>query len=154
MKTLQRTLLLALLSGFIFLTSCERLLFCHESNVSMSGAGKSHNKGENCMQCHKAGGEGEGCFNAAGTVYQSNLQNTISSGSVAFYTGPDGTGTLKYTLAIDGKGNFYSTNKMDVSGLYPVVTGPNGNASYMGSALTSGACNSCHNQSTSKISVN
>lgn len=150
---IQHLLGVALIGGFVLLSSCEKLLSCHESNISMAGKNNSHNKGQNCMQCHKAGGEGEGCFNVAGTIYQTNLQSTVNSGTVELYTEPNGQGNLKYTIEIDGKGNFYTTNKVDYTGLYPKVTGPSGASIYMGSALSSGACNSCHGQSTSKIGI-
>lgn len=136
------------------MSSCEKLFACHETNISSVGSNKSHNKGQNCMQCHTAKGQGEGCFNVAGTVYQSNLQNTVNSGKVELFTGPNGTGTLKYTIDIDGKGNFYTTANVDYTGLYPRVTGPSGATISMGSSLSSGACNACHGQSTAKIAIN
>ena len=105
------------------------------------------------MVCHRSSGEGEGCFIAAGTVCDANMMNTVSSGKVDFYTGPNETGTLKQTVFIDGKGNFYTTAKFSPEGLYPVVTGPTGNKKMMGSALSSGECNSCHGSSTDKLWV-
>lgn len=135
------------------LNSCNGKYACHEDNISAAGADDSHNKGQNCMVCHQAKGEGEGCFIAAGTVYDQNLLNTVSSGKVDFYTGPNETGTLKQTILIDSKGNFYTTADFSPVGLYPVVTGPTGNKKEMGSALTSGACNSCHGSSTDNLWV-
>ena len=52
----------------VFLFSCEKEGACDEYNVSESNGSKSHNFGNNCIQCHQAGGEGEGCFVAAGSV--------------------------------------------------------------------------------------
>jgi mono/diheme cytochrome c family protein len=135
------------------LNSCNGTYACHDDNISAAGSSKSHNKGQNCMVCHQAKGEGEGCFIAAGTVYDQNLLNTVSSGKVDFYTGPNETGTLKQTIIIDSKGNFYTTADFSPVGLYPVVTGPTGNKKEMGSALTSGACNSCHGSSTDNLWV-
>ncbi|MFZ9588045.1 MAG: hypothetical protein ACO29U_10640 [Crocinitomicaceae bacterium] len=135
------------------LNSCEGAFNCHEDNISAAGSNKSHNKGQNCMQCHRSSGEGEGCFIAAGTVYDMNMMNTVSSGKVDFYTGPNETGTLIQTILIDGKGNFYSTAKFSPEGLYPVITGPTGNKKYMGSSLSTGACNSCHGSSTDALWV-
>ena len=105
------------------------------------------------MVCHQAKGDGKGCFIAAGTVYGMDMMTTVSSGKVDFYTGPNETGTLKQTIMIDSKGNFYTTADFSPVGLYPVVTGPTGNKKEMGSALTSGACNSCHGSSTDKLWV-
>lgn len=135
------------------LNSCNGTYACHEDNISAAGADDSHNKGQNCMVCHQAKGEGNGCFIAAGTVYDQNLLNTVSSGKVDFYTGPNETGTLKQTILIDSKGNFYTTADFSPVGLYPVITGPTGNKKEMGSALTSGACNSCHGSSTDNLWV-
>ena len=138
--------------GFISLNSCEKS-GCHEKNISAAGGSKSHNKGQNCMNCHYSGGEGEGCFTAAGTVYNSALTSTLNGGTIEFYTQPDGGGTLKKSVAVDSKGNFYTTESFDVQGLYPVLKTTTGNAYYMGSALSNGQCNSCHNNSTtSRIS--
>jgi cytochrome c553 len=135
------------------LNSCKGTFACHDDNISAAGSNKSHNKGQNCMQCHQAKGEGEGCFIAAGTVYSADMMTTVSGGKVDFYTGPNETGTLKQTIMIDSKGNFYTTADFSPVGLYPVVTGPTGNKKEMGSELTSGACNSCHGASTDKLWV-
>lgn len=135
------------------LNSCEGAFNCHNDNISAAGSNKSHNKGQNCMQCHRSNGEGEGCFVAAGTVYNSSMMNTVNSGKVDFYTGPNETGTLKQTIFIDAKGNFYTTAKFNPEGLYPVVTGPTGNKKMMGSSLASGECNSCHGSSTDNLWV-
>lgn len=144
------------LAGAVFglsLNSCKGTYDCHEDNISAAGSDKSHNKGQDCMQCHRSKGEGEGCFIAAGTVYDMSMMNTVSSGKVDFYTGPNETGTLMQTILIDGKGNFYSTAKFNPEGLYPVITGPTGNKKYMGSSLSTGACNSCHGSSTDALWV-
>ena len=126
---------------------------CGEENISYLGDNESHNKGQNCMQCHSDGGEGEGCFVAAGTVYDSLQQNTITTGKVEFYTEPNGLGTKIKTVEIDAKGNFFTTDMFNLQGLYPVVVGPTGNKNYMSSPLTTGQCNSCHNV-TNRIWVN
>lgn len=153
MKLINRLFFILFIASFGILGACKKLWACHEQNISSAGSNHSHNKGMNCMQCHKAGGEGEGCFNVAGTVYQANLQNTVSSGKVELYTGPNGTGTLKYTIDIDSKGNFYTTANVAYTGLYPKVTGPSGASISMGSPLSTGACNSCHGASTAKIGI-
>jgi len=105
------------------------------------------------MQCHNSTGEGEGCFNVAGTVYKADLQNSQTGGTVELYTEPNGAGTLKYTIAIDSKGNYYTTANVDYTGLYPKVTSPSGASIYMGSPLTSGACNTCHGSNSSKLGL-
>lgn len=133
-------------------SSCEKnKSTCSESNISKAGGDDSHNMGMNCMQCHTSGGEGEGCFIAAGTVYNQSFNATLSSGNVKFYTGPNGSGNLVKTIAIDSKGNFHTTEAVDVSNLYPAITGPNGTTQYMSSKPGTGSCNSCHGASTDKL---
>jgi hypothetical protein len=72
---------------------------------------------------------------------------------VEFYTAANGGGTLKYTIQIDGKGNFYSTEAMTLTGLYPAIKNANGTM-YMGSSLSTGACNTCHGNSTGALYAN
>lgn len=123
----------------------------NERNVSSNGANKSHNMGQNCMNCHKSGGPGEGIFNVAGTLYDSLQTSTYPNANIQLYTGPNGTGTLKYTIQADAKGNFFTTDAIDFgSGLYPAAVGSLG-THYMGSAITMGQCSSCHGVSTGKI---
>jgi hypothetical protein len=70
---------------------------------------------------------------------------------VRLYTGPNGTGTLKYSVEGDGLGNFFTTkNAKFGTGLYPSVQGKNG-TKHMSTAITTGACNSCHGNTTGKI---
>lgn len=142
-----------LVSMMIILTvSCKKGE--NETNISSYGSSKSHNMGQNCMNCHKSGGEGEGWFNVAGTVYDSSFAHTLGGGTVKLYTGPGGTGTLKYTVQVDTKGNFYTTETIDFgSGLYPAIQGTS-NTHYMSATISTGQCNSCHGVSTNKIWTN
>ena len=152
-KLITMGLLTALFVGMVATQGCEKE--GNETNISATNGNKSHNMGQNCMNCHKSGGEGEGWFNAAGTVYNAAFTATKPNGTIKLYTGPDGTGTLKYTIQVDAKGNFYTTESISFgSGLYPSVTGTTGDVQYMSTAITTGACNSCHNVSTDKIWVN
>ena len=129
---------------------------CGESNISYNNQSKSHNMGQNCMNCHNDGGSGKGCFNIAGTVYSSNSSNTTKpNGTIKLYTGPNASGTLKATIQIDAKGNFHSTDAIDFSSeVYPVVYGSSGNVQCMPSGTKNGACNSCHGSNGNKIWVN
>ena len=79
-----------------------------ESNNGSDNGSKSHNMGQNCMNCHKQGGSGEGWFNVAGTVYDSLGKSTYPNATVNLYTGPNGTGSLKYSFNVDASGNFYT----------------------------------------------
>ncbi|HNB81752.1 MAG TPA: hypothetical protein PLP34_06265 [Chitinophagaceae bacterium] len=120
-------------------------------NISAYNKTESHNMGRNCMDCHKSGGEGEGWFQVAGTVYTSSFSTTYPNSTVYLYTGPNGTGTLKYTVQVDGKGNFYTTESIDFgSGLYPAIKG-NTTTHYMSTVTSTGQCNSCHGVSNDKM---
>lgn len=123
---------------------------CDEVNNSFHGSTESHNMGNSCMNCHANGGPGEGCFNVAGTAYDSLQTSTLANATIHLYSAPGGGGVLKHTLQVDAKGNFYSTENISASGLYAAVVGPT-TTKYMSSPLSSGNCNSCHGNSTDRI---
>jgi len=121
------------------------------TNEGSFNGGTSHNMGKNCMNCHKSGGQGEGIFTVAGTVYDAQKTNTFSNATVKLFTGTNGTGTLKYTFQADTRGNFYTTGNVTFgSGLFPAVQGKS-STNYMSSAITTGQCNSCHGASQDRI---
>ena len=121
-------------------------------NISSANSSKSHNAGQNCMNCHKKGGEGDGWFSIAGTAYRPDLA-TAQNAVINLYTAPNGGGELKKIVSGDLLGNFYTTDIQAFgTGLYPSVT-YNGNTSYMSGSILHGACNSCHGISTDKIIV-
>jgi cytochrome c553 len=127
-----------------------------EEKISKHNSSESRNMNGNCMNCHRQGGSGEGSFNIAGTVF-ANVAGTQKqpNGFVKLYTLPNGNGELKYTLEVDGLGNFYSTENIDFSaGLYPAIVHANGNVKYMPQTITSGSCNSCHGVSTQNLWIN
>ncbi len=104
------------------------------------------------MSCHHPGGEGEGCFKVAGSIYDSLFTHSLSNVTVKLYTGANGTGTLKAVVDGDQLGNFYSTEFINFNNyLYPSVTGPSGETRFMISAVTSGECNSCHGVTQNSI---
>ena len=90
---------------------------------------------------------------AAGSVQNAALTAPETSGQVEFYSGPNGTGSLVYTIPLDAKGNFYTTKIMGVNGLYPAIKNATG-TQFMGSSLTTGACNTCHGSSTGALYSN
>lgn len=152
MKSNPIKLPLLALAMFLIFQNCKRENG-NETKISAFNKTESHNMGKNCMECHKAGGGGEGWFNLAGTVYKPDLATTYPNTTVALYTQPNGQGMLKYTLQVDGRGNFYSTESIDYSsGLYPVVRSDTASMA-MPTAVMAGNCNSCHGVSTSKIWV-
>lgn len=130
------------------------MLSCEEGNetmISTYDSDESHKAGQNCMNCHTKGGEGEGWFEVAGTVYDSSGTSTYPNATVKFYSGPNGTGTLQYTLQVDARGNFYSTEEMNApGGLYVSVQGDL-QTNHMLSILDSRNCNSCHGAGTDRI---
>ena len=80
-------------------------------NISSTHDDESHNMGQNCLNCHKSGGSGEGWFSLAGTVYDSLKTATLPNSTVKLYSGPNGTGSLIGIIEVDGLGNFYTTNR-------------------------------------------
>jgi cytochrome c553 len=139
-------------AGFMMLTSCEKEgEGGNEANTSFTGSAESHNMGQNCMNCHQRGGEGEGWFNVAGTIYNEANNKPVSNGRVELYTGPNGTGNLAYTFEVDSKGNFYTTENVNFgNGLYAASV-VSQSRRFMPDPVTTGQCNSCHGDSTHKI---
>lgn len=145
------TIMLMAILGMVSIQSCEKEKGASVTNISAAGKTKSHNMGQNCMNCHKSGGEGEGWFNAAGTVYNEAGTATLKSGTVELYTGPNSTGNLRGTIIVDGLGNFYTTEAINFSGgLYPSVKGST-IKQHMSTNISNGQCNSCHGVSTNKL---
>jgi len=126
----------------------------NETNISAYNDTESHYMGDNCMTCHKSGGEGEGWFTVAGTSYIQSLKAEYPNATVKLYSGANGSGNLIATIEVDGYGNFFTTKTINLSkGVYPSITGTTGNTQYMPISTTLGACNSCHGSSTGKIWV-
>ena len=150
--------ILAAFLGILFIVSCEKDNGNGgdgggETKISSPNSSSSHNMGRNCMTCHVSGGQGDGWFNAAGTVWDSTGNQTNPNATVKLFTKPNGEGTLRATLYADAKGNFYTTAAIDFTGgLYPAVTGAT-TTKYMSTSITMGACNSCHGVSQAKMWV-
>jgi nitrate/TMAO reductase-like tetraheme cytochrome c subunit len=133
-----------LLIGFIaVLFACEK-----EDGEEVEGqsnvSGTSHNTGRNCLSCHQ--------FTAAGSVYNKALTTSYPGANVKLTLQANGAGTVLGTFTVNKSGSFYTSSSINYgSGIYVSVTGNSGTAKYMTSAITTGACNSCHGSSTSKI---
>ena len=133
-----------LLIGFLaVLFACEK-----EDGEEVGGestaSGTSHNTGKNCLNCHQ--------FNAAGSVYNKALSSGLQGAIVKLTTQANGAGTVLGTFTVNKSGSFYSSNSINFgTGIYVSVTGSSGSPKYMSSAITTGACNSCHGSSTSKV---
>lgn len=144
--------LFSLILILLVFSQCKHENENNENLVSKHNGTKSHNDGTNCMNCHKSGGNAEGFFTIAGSVYDSLAQHVYPNATIRLYSGANGTGTLIASVEVDAKGNFYTTEKVDFgSGLYPSVTGTTGNKNYMSSKTLSGACASCHGTTTAVI---
>ncbi len=147
------TLLMTVLTIVVLISACEKNGE-NERKISHYNNTESHETGMNCMNCHRSGGEGEGWFNVGGTVYNEQMNAVFPNATIRLYTGENGTGQLKGTIEVDGKGNFYTTESIDFSGgLFPSVEGQN-STKYMTTAIGAGACNSCHGVSTDKLWTN
>lgn len=148
-----------LVLGLLWLAAMAGIFSCGKTvdsptQISDHNLNISHNPSSNCMSCHMPGqiGTGKGNFTVAGTIYDSFQNNQYPNTYIRFYTGPNGTGTLKYTIKGDKFGNFYTTEAMDMKeGLYVSVQGINA-AKHMSTPVYVGQCNSCHNKKiTSRI---
>lgn len=125
-----------------------------EVKISSYNDDDSHKNGQNCMSCHSSGGSGEGWFNVAGSVYDSSKINPYPNAVVKLYSEPNESGTLIKLIEVDGKGNFYTTERINFENeLYVSVTDTNGNSKIMNSPISTGACNSCHGTSFDNIWV-
>ncbi len=139
--------------SFTIISSCKKEE--NETKISSHNSDESHNAGQNCMNCHRSGGEGEGNFTVAGTIYDSTGTSVNPNGTVKIYSHPNGNGNVLATIEVDAKGNFYTTESIDLSsGTYPSITGASGSTRDMPDITTSGACNSCHGVSQARIWIN
>lgn len=123
----------------------------NETKISSYNSDESHKAGQNCMICHVSGGDGEGWFTVAGTVYENGLTSVLPNATVKLYADSNGAGELVATIEVDEKGNFYTTKVVNFgTGLFTLVEG-NTTTKNMYSSITSGKCNSCHGVSTDRI---
>ena len=133
-----------LLIGFVaVLFACEK-----EDGEEVGGqstaSGTSHNTGKNCLSCHQ--------FTAAGSVYNKALSSGFTGAVVKLTTQANGAGTVLGTFTVNKSGSFYTSSSINYgTGIYVSVTGSSGSTKYMGSTIATGACNSCHGSSTSKV---
>ena len=145
-------ILTMMISTLFLFESCEKEENeGNETMISSYNETESHNMGQDCMSCHVQGGDGEGWFVVAGTVYDSLKTSTYPNSTIKLYSGPNGTGNLVTTIEVDGLGNFYTTNSIDFgNGLYTSASG-NTTTMHMNTSITTGNCNSCHGESIDRI---
>jgi hypothetical protein len=156
-KMRQKAAIIALIPALmilICLNGCKKEKGnCDAVSISKFGLTTSHHTGEDCLECHKEGGSGNGCFAAGGTVYDSTLTKVYTLATVRLYSDAKGKGELKATIEVDGNGNFYTTDVIRGITLYPAVTGITGTTLYMNGHIAKGSCNGCHGVITKKIWV-
>lgn len=114
--------------------------------ISVRGAARSHEVGQNCMRCHQAKGPGPGLFTVAGTLHD-EAGEPHADGAIELRTGPNGSGELVLRVEADGLGNFYSTQALPLPerSLFPTVYSADGaQTGFMPFPTVSAACNVCH----------
>ncbi len=141
-----------IVSAYI-IVSCQHTFECGSEKKISTATGKSHNAGKDCLSCHAPGGQGDGCFSVAGTVYD-NTGKIVPTATVSFYSAPNGGGSLKATVPVNTSGSFYTSESM--VGYYPAVVSKTGTKSFMATPIASGGggCALCHGNTTDKIVVN
>ena len=134
---------------------------CKKNDGGNLTASSSHNStsGQNmsgtCQSCHISGGSGPGWWTVAGTVYTQDLSAVSPNGTIYFYSGPEGSGTVVATLEVDANGNFYTSSSiLPSAGAYIQIKGISGNIQNMPQFCISGNCNSCHGVTNTKIWIN
>jgi len=135
------------------LVSCNKE-GCGETVISKTNQTGSHKTGQNCMNCHQDGEEGEGCFTVAGSVYDSLQMNPQPNGKLVLVIDPAASTTPVAIVEVDAYGNLFTTEGINWGdGLYAIVEGASGDVQVMNDPVISGDCNSCHGSSTGKIWV-
>jgi hypothetical protein len=135
---MRKKLFVCLISMLVLAVSCEKESDEGEGN-------KSHNTGRNCLSCHSN-------FKLAGSVYGKSLSSAYSGATIQVTSQANGAGTVLATLTSDNSGNFHTGSSVNFgTGVFVSVKGSSGTVKNMNSAITSGACNSCHGSSTSKM---
>lgn len=142
---------IALVFGIVAASGCKHGK-CGSGPTS-TAQGSSHNAGENCMRCHLPDGPGEICWTIAGTIYDSNGQHPMTGANVRFFTGPQGTGELRLSIASDRNGNIHTSDDVTFgNGLFPAIVN-GGDTAFMTEPIHDGACNRCHGVSTARVEV-
>jgi len=120
------------------------LIACSKSKnyikISEHGQGRSHNTGQNCMNCHYQEGPGAGWYSLAGSV-SGNYQNH----SIRVFDAL--SQDLLATVEVDLLGNFYTTESINFSNgtTVDIVDGQGQVIKAMSTIVTNGQCNLCHN---------
>jgi hypothetical protein len=125
----------------------------NQQNISQHGGTESHRAGENCISCHRQGGDGLGWFTVAGTVYHPGGIGVHPNTTVRLFTEPAGMGDTVSTIEVDDNGNFFTTEPVDFAkGLYPAVYSDTASEK-KALVTTKGACSSCHGVDVDRLFV-
>lgn len=112
-----------------------------------SEGGPTMKPGEDCLGCHKPGGENT--FNAAGTVFPSAQAAANLGVEGALVQIVDGSGNT-VSLTSNSAGNFYT----DKAITWPAdITITQGSNTVQMTAAPSGACNGCHTLTSGRIHI-
>jgi len=71
-------------------------------------------RGVDCLGCHNIGGNNKYQYSVAGTVYSINLIDFYPDATVSIYSEAKKTGELLATIEVDGNGNFYTTEAIEI----------------------------------------
>ena len=140
-KIIQQILILVI---SIIASNCDLNKNNSNSIMSTYGSIDSHRAGEDCMECHKSGGDAGIVFSIAGTIYHTNSNIVFSNTSVTLFDDIDVNNIPLEIFEVDGKGNFYSNIPIDwQNGLFVSVSIAN-QVKRMNGTIFDGSCNHCH----------
>jgi cytochrome c553 len=125
----------------------------NQENISHHGGTESHRAGENCISCHREGGDGTGWFTIAGTVYYKGGESVHPNTTVRLFMEPGGMGETVRIVEVDDNGNFFTTEPLDFEpGLYPALYSDS-SSEKKALVTTEGACSSCHGVNVDRLFV-
>ena len=139
-RSAYRVLPLVLVSCLVFLApGCED---DDDDLVSRFGDDESHRSGQDCQQCHREGGSGEGVVTVAGTVYRA-AGGTPLPGALVEIRDAEGAAVV-VELQVDARGNFYTTRAVNWGEGRTIVVRDEQNSATKPFLLDVGDCNRCH----------
>lgn len=115
------------------------------TNTSTKDGTKSHNTGQNCMQCHQPRGGGRGIYTLAGSIIKTD-GTPAANAKITLYSDGAKTQTVA-SIDADGLGNFYTTATLPFpnQALFVKIESSDGQKTKaMPFPTLSGACNVCH----------
>lgn len=87
-------------------------------------------------------------------MYNSQGQQPVAGVQVRLFGAAQGAGGVRYQLQTDANGNVYTSENITFgNGLFPAVISASGDTAFMTEAISDGACNRCHGQSTERVKL-